>query len=964
MLKNIMRLILGNPGEREVKRLQGVVDQINALEPEMQRLSADGLVEQTRDFQRQLAAASDQFVARINELQEEADREQDDDQRRSIRREIEAQQSARDREESRILGSILPRAFAAVREATVRTLGTRHFDEQLIGGIVLHQGKIAEMRTGEGKTQTAILPLYLNALTGRGVHLVTPNDYLSKIGAQWMGPVYHLLGLSVGVVQSLGQDPSMASFIYNPEYVSADDRYLYLEPVSRHDAYRADITYGTNNEFGFDYLRDNMVLDNGQLTQRELYYAIVDEVDNILIDEARTPLIISGQAEESTSSYQRFAAIARSLRPELDYIVDEKLRSVTITEDGINKVEHALGITNLYAPEHFELTPYLENALKAKALFNLDRDYIIKDGEVIIVDEFTGRLMYGRRYSEGLHQAIEAKEGVRVQRESLTLATITFQNYFRMYRRLAGMTGTAITEEEEFHQIYGLDVVPIPTHRPMVRVDHPDLVYKTNEGKVRAYLGEIQERHEHGQPVLVGTLAIETSEMISKRLHRMGIPHEVLNAKHHEREATIIAQAGRSGAVTIATNMAGRGVDILLGGNPEGMAREELRRQGIDLTDIDPAIWEEAYTRAKAACEADRANVLAAGGLHVVGTERYEARRIDNQLRGRAGRQGDPGSSRFYVALDDELMRRFGGDSVADMMERLGVDENTPIEHNLINRSIESAQVRIEGQNFDLRKHILEYDDVMNQQRQVIYDQRRLVLSESNLRPIIEDIIDDALIEAVNEHTQSDDDGYDLKGLHTAVGRIVGVDPATLPEAWADASSEQIIAQAQDLARQTYNARERELGDEMRQIERLVMLRVIDSRWVRHLTSLDELREGIGLRAVGQRNPLVEYKREAFMAFEALLDTIKSDVAGMILNVRLSAPAPKPRATQYSGAGGSQASGSKPSPVLKTKVGRNDPCPCGSGRKYKNCCLTQGLSPEQAAAKGRQIRADAAKKKG
>ncbi|MHB1355497.1 MAG: preprotein translocase subunit SecA [Anaerolineae bacterium] len=962
MLEKLFRTLFGDPNAREIKRLQPLVTQINSFEPEMQKRSEDDLRELTHQFQQRLAETSEQHKEAIAALQDEVSHEQDEEQRRALRREIEERQQTRDREERAILDDLLPEAYAAVREAAVRAIGMRHFDVQMIGGIVLHQGKIAEMKTGEGKTLVATLPLYLNALTGRGVHLVTPNDYLSKIGAQWMGPVYHLLGLSVGIVQSMGQNPSMSSFVFDPEHVSADDRYLHLRPVSRVEAYQADITYGTNNEFGFDYLRDNMVTDLGQCAQHERYYAIVDEVDNILIDEARTPLIISGEAEESTSSYQRFARIARLLKPDAEYEVDEKQRSVAINENGINKVEKALGIDNLYSPENFELTPYLENALKAQALFTRDRDYIVKDGEVIIVDEFTGRLMYGRRYSEGLHQAIEAKENVRVQRESLTLATITFQNYFRMYRRLAGMTGTALTEQEEFHQIYNLDVLAIPTHRPMIREDLPDLIYKTTEAKVRAFLKEIQERHEKGQPILVGTLAIETSEMISNRLNRMGIKHEVLNAKQHEREATIIAQAGRSGALTIATNMAGRGVDILLGGNPEGMARDDLRRQGNDLQSLDPVVWQEALTKAKAACDADRQVVLAAGGLHVLGTERYEARRIDNQLRGRSGRQGDPGSSRFYVSLEDELMRRFGGPSVANIMDKLGVDEDIPIEHPLINKSIESAQVRVEGHNFDIRKHILEYDDVMNQQRQVIYDQRRMILSENNLRPIIFEFITDELQNLVTAGTVQNDEGeWDLRALYASVGRMVGMTAAEMPTDWENLSPEQIIEQSLHLAETAYNQRESELGEDLPKIERLVMLRVIDNRWVRHLTALDELREGIGLRAVGQRNPLVEYKREAFNSFETLLASMKSDIAGMILNVRLQSQPVTPRATKFAGAGGS-ASSAAPSPVRKSnKVGRNDPCPCGSGKKYKACCLAEGLSPEQAAAKGRESQKTGAK---
>lgn len=955
MLKRFLSNLTGDPNVREIQRLGPIVEQINALEPEMQKLTDEQLKELTQGFQQRLRQATDDYKAQVNDLQDDLDHEQDDDERRRLRQHIEDIKSEMGKRERSILDEVLPRAFAAVREASVRTIGLRPFDEQIIGGIVLHQNKIAEMKTGEGKTLAAALPLYLNALTGRGVHLVTPNDYLSKVGVQWMGPIYHLLGLSVGVVQSLAADPSLSSFLFDPNYLAADDRYLHLSPCSRQEAYRADITYGTNNEFGFDYLRDNMVWELDQCVQRELHYAIVDEVDNILVDEARTPLIISGEAEESTSQYQQFARIVRPLREETDYTVDEKLRSVTITEEGINKVERALGIGNLYAPENYELTPYLDNALKAQALFHKDHDYIVSDDrQVIIVDEFTGRLMYGRRYSAGLHQAIEAKEGVPIQRESLTLATITFQNYFRMYRRLAGMTGTAATEAEEFGLIYNLDVVAIPTHKPMIRDDMPDLVYKTTEAKFRSILNDIKERHEAGQPVLVGTLAIETSEMLSKRLDQMRIPHQVLNAKQHEREAGIIAQAGRPGTVTIATNMAGRGVDILLGGNPEGLAREELRRKGQDLQEIDPEVWAEAYQRAKELIAIDREKVLKAGGLHTLGTERHEARRIDNQLRGRSGRQGDPGSAQFYVSLEDDLMRRFGGQAVSRIMDRLGVDEDIPIEHSMVTKAIENAQVRVEGYNFDLRKHILEYDDVVNQQRQVIYDQRRLILSEVNLKPIVLSILHKELDGLVQAHTDLDEEEWDLKGLYAAVDRLIHL-PSTLSVAtWERMSANQIKGQVTELTDAAYEAHEREMGPEnMRQLERLLMLRVMDNRWVRHLTDLDELREGIGLRAFGQRNPLVEYKREAFSAFESLLENIQSDLAGFVLNTRIqAAPIAPRRPVAYSGASVGAAGNERPSTNKhKAKVGRNDPCPCGSGLKYKQCCLRENLTPEQAAAK-------------
>ncbi|MBN1399407.1 MAG: preprotein translocase subunit SecA [Anaerolineae bacterium] len=956
MLKKLAQAIFGDPNERELKRLNALVAAVNALEPEMQAMRDTDLHQIMGQVRDRLAQVAAQTRNQLAELEHELDTEPDEEQRRVIRREIEALKSDLDAQERRVLTEELPRVYAAVREAAVRTLGQRHFDEQIMGGVVLHENRIAEMKTGEGKTLVATLPLSLNALTGRGAHLITPNDYLSKYGAQWMGPIYHLLGLSVGVIQSMGEDPSMASFLYDPDYVSADDRYMHLRPCARQQAYAADITYGTNNEFGFDYLRDNMVLDASQCVQRELHYAIVDEVDNILIDEARTPLIISGQAEESTSDYQRFAAIVRGLQPERDYAVDEKQRIATITEEGISHVESRLGIDNLYDPAHFQLTPYLENALKAKALFTRDRDYIVRDGQVIIVDEFTGRLMYGRRYSEGLHQAIEAKEGVRIQNESLTLATITFQNFFRMYRRLAGMTGTAVTEAEEFAQIYDLDVVVIPTHMPLIREDHPDVVYKNTEAKFRAVYEEIRDCHERQQPALVGTLAIETSEMMSQRLKRMGIDHEVLNAKQHEREAQIIAQAGRPGAVTIATNMAGRGVDILLGGNPEGLAREALRRKGLDLQELEPAVWEEAYAKARAECEADREVVLAAGGLHVLGTERYEARRIDNQLRGRSGRQGDPGSSRFYVSLEDDLMRRFGGPSVARIMDRLGVDEDIPIEHDMVSRAIANAQIRVEGHNFDVRKHLLEYDDVVNQQRQVIYDQRRLILSEANLKPLMLDILEGQLRGMVTAHTVGDPEDWDLRGLHQAVDAMIHLPPAHGAAVWEPMSSDEIANQVLALAHKAYAAQEERLGaDMMRHIERMVMLQIIDNLWVRHLTGLDELREGIGLRAIGQRNPLVEYKREAFMAFDQLLDEIQGTIARLILNTSPRQPARQARPTRLAGASGGSAGSMRPARTHKTKVGRNDPCPCGSGLKYKQCCLKKGLSPEEAAAQAGQV---------
>jgi preprotein translocase subunit SecA len=774
MLKSILTKVVGDPNEKELNRLGPVVEEINALEPEFEKLSDGELRALTAQFKAQIVEATADLKSQLQEQQRELAEETDFYHRERIRIEVEKIETEVKKVEEELLEEFLPRAFAAVREASKRTTGMRHFDVQLLGGIVLHQGKVAEMKTGEGKTLAATLPIYLNALTSRGAHLVTVNDYLAKRDTQWMGPIYHLLGLSVGVIQSAAANPDLGSFLFDPDYPATDERFQYLRPVRRREAYAADVTYGTNNEFGFDYLRDNMVLDLAQCVQRELHYAIVDEVDNILIDEARTPLIISGQAEESAEYYETFARLVPRLHHEADYVVDEKARVVTLTEEGIANIENWLGIDNLYSPENSGLTPYLDNALRAHVLFKRDRDYIVQDHQVIIVDEFTGRLMHGRRYSEGLHQAIEAKEGVRVQRESLTLATITFQNYFRMYHKLAGMTGTAATEAEEFHKIYNLDVTVIPTNEPMIRTDHPDVIYKSETAKFKAVVQEIEDLYRKGRPVLVGTISIERSEMLSEMLRRRGIPHQVLNAKRHEKEATIIAQAGRPGTVTIATNMAGRGVDILLGGNPEGLARDELRRKGVDLTTVSAEEWGQALARATELCQRDREKVLALGGVHILGTERHEARRIDNQLRGRSGRQGDPGSSRFCLSLEDDLMRRFGGSAVANLMERLGVEDDIPIEHNLVSKSIENAQVKVEGHNFDIRKHVLEYDDVVNKQREIIYEQRRQILSEPTLKPIIMRMVGEEFSELVSLYTSSNyRDEWDLAGLYMAVKAIL-----------------------------------------------------------------------------------------------------------------------------------------------------------------------------------------------
>ena len=901
MLRGLLTRIVGDTNAKELKALQPAVDETSSLEPQYERLSDEQLRDCTVAFRQEAQTAVVDLRSEEAELRRLVASEQDADQRRSLENELRAATvRLRDAEEG-MLNSLLPRAFAVVREASKRTIGERHFDVQLIGGMVLHQGKISEMKTGEGKTLTATMPLYLNSLLGRGAHLVTPNDYLSKLGVQWMGPIYQLLGVSVGVIQAAAENPQLGSFVYDPSFRAADDRYQNLRPVPRREAYLADITYGTNNEFGFDYLRDNMVWDLSQCVQRELHYAIVDEVDNILIDEARTPLIISGPAEESTDNYVRFAGLVRRFRAETDYSVEEKTRVVTLTEEGTAKIESWLGIDNLYSAQHYDLTPYVENALKAEVLFRLDRDYIVKDGQVIIVDEFTGRLMFGRRYSDGLHQAIEAKENVRIEKESQTLATITFQNYFRMYKKLAGMTGTAKTEEEEFNKIYGMDVVVIPTNEPMIRTDHPDVVHKTEAAKFRAVVREICDCYRRGQPVLVGTISIEKSERLSDLLRREGVPHEVLNAKYHEKEAQIIALAGQGKAVTIATNMAGRGTDIVL---------------GAGIPDL--------------------------GGLHVLGTERHEARRIDNQLRGRSGRQGDQGTSRFYVSLEDDLMRLFGGDIIHSLMDRLGIDEDEPIEHGMIGRAIESAQKRVESRNFDIRKHVLEYDDVMNQHREVIYKQRRRVLGGEDLRQNVLDMVD-TLVERIvglyaheSVHAEDWDAGGLIRHLEDALLPPQRLRPKDLQDLRPQELRERVIEEAHKV----YEEREAALGAQvMRELERQVMLRVADTKWIEHLDAMDDLREGIGLRAYGQRDPLLEYKIEAYETFQGMIEAIQEDIVKYVykLNV-VQRPAGERQAAPAAAGGGGGGGGAPGSRAAKGKVGRNDPCPCGSGKKYKKCC--------------------------
>jgi preprotein translocase subunit SecA len=888
MLGWVNKLLGGRPWERELKRVQPLVEEINEIEPELQELDDTELRDKTTELRGRLLAGED-------------------------------------------LESLLPEAFAVVREASRRTIGLRHYDVQLIGGAILHGGRIAEMRTGEGKTLVATLPTYLNALTGKGVHVVTVNDYLARRDAQWMGKVYHALGMTVGVIQH------EAAFIFDPTYQAEEASMTALRPAShRREAYAADITYGTNNEFGFDYLRDNMGYSKEDMVQRELHYAIVDEVDNILVDEARTPLIISGPAEAAADDYERFARVVTRMREDVDFTIEQRSRSVQMTEDGIDKIERLLGVQNLYAPENMELSHYLENAMKAQFLFARDDQYVVKDGEIIIVDEFTGRMMPGRRYSEGLHQAIEAKEGVRVQRENVTMARITFQNYFRLYAKLAGMTGTAMTEVDEFRRIYNLDVVPIPTHRPMIRQDMSDLVFKSEDAKLKAVVEEIRELNQAGRPVLVGTVSIEKSELLSNRLVKAGVKHDVLNAKQHEREASIIAQAGRPGAVTIATNMAGRGVDILLGGNPAGLADDFLRKQGVDRTTATLDQIEAASRQAEEICARDKEVVVGLGGLHILGTERHEARRIDNQLRGRAGRQGDPGSSRFFVSLEDDLMKRFGGSSIAGLMDKLGLEEDVPLEHSWVNKAIENAQTKVEAFNFDIRKHVVEYDDVMNRQREVVYADRRKVLSEESLRPMIEDWTAEELQVQIATHLPGEDtSAWDYDALLESIRRLLPVPQSVTVDDLEARRGEELLEYLQEIAAEIYDARERQFTpDLMRILERQWMIHVIDQRWIQHLTAIDDVREGIGLRAYGQRDPLVEYKVEAAAMFDDLLDTIRHDVVYAIYHV---VPRLEPiRRQQATITNREEEDGKQPVKAGK-KLGRNEPCHCGSGRKFKKC---------------------------
>ncbi len=831
--------IFGSQNERELKKLWPVVDRINSLEPSLKALGDEDLKALTFAFKERI-------------------------------------------EKGETLDDLLPEAFAAVREASVRALNMRHFDAQLIGGMVLHQGKIAEMKTGEGKTLAATLPAYLNSLTGKGVHIITVNDYLARRDTEWMGKVYNFLGLSVGCILH-----------------GLDDQ-------ERQAAYHSDITYGTNNEFGFDYLRDNMKFYKESIVQGDLNYAIVDEVDSILIDEARTPLIISGQAEKSTHLYYEINTIIPRLLRETDYVIDEKARTAVLTEEGVAKAERLIKVENLYDPRNIETLHHINQALKAHALFKRDVDYIVKEGEVVIVDEFTGRLMPGRRYSEGLHQALEAKENVRIENENQTLATITFQNYFRMYDKLAGMTGTADTEAAEFKKIYNLDVSVIPTHMPMIRHDFPDMIYKTKKEKFEAVMNDIADLHKNGQPVLVGTISIDVSEDLSQKLKKKGIPHTVLNAKNHEKEAEIVSMAGQKGAVTISTNMAGRGTDIVLG---EG------------VTEL--------------------------GGLRIIGTERHESRRIDNQLRGRSGRQGDPGSSRFYLALEDDLLRIFGGERMTGIMERLGMEEGEPIEHNLISRAIENAQSKVEAHNFDIRKHLIEYDDVMNQQREVIYRQRREALNGKSLKPDVEDMIRDKAEEIAQTYADEkvSPEEWDLKGLEEAVFNQYNFH-MNFPDDLLDGLSPEGLAEAiAASALELYTKKEAELGEEnFRQLERYVMLNTVDTLWKDHLLSMDHLKEGIGLRGYAQQNPLIVYKKEGFEMFQEMISRIQEQTISILFRIQPAEPEkieeihkPKEQNLIFSGSG-DEPQKKKPVRRANEKTGRNDPCPCGSGKKYKKCC--------------------------
>ena len=889
MFSSILTKIVGSKNDRDLKEIAPIVGRINALEPEMAARSDEELRELTPRFRERLAAGE-------------------------------------------TLEDLLPEAFAAVREVSKRTLAMRHFDVQLVGGVVLHRGKIAEMKTGEGKTLVATLPAYLNALAGKGVHIVTVNDYLAGRDSEWMGKIYRALGLTVDCIR-------------HP-----------LSDQERKTAYAADITYGTNNELGFDYLRDNMKYDLSDCVQRGFHYAIVDEVDSILIDEARTPLIISGPAEESTDKYFKVDRIVPRLQRDIDFQIDEKARTVNLTEEGVEKAEKLLAVGNLFEPQNMDWVHHTYQALKAHLLFKRDVDYMVKDGEVVIVDEFTGRLMPGRRYSDGLHQALEAKENVKIERENQTLATITFQNYFRMYKKLAGMTGTAETEAAEFYKIYKLEVNVIPTNRPLIREEYRDVIYRTEREKYNAVVEEIKELYGKGRPVLVGTISIEKSEKLSALLKRQSIPHVVLNAKYHAKEAEIVAQAGRRKAVTIATNMAGRGTDILLGGNPDFLTLQSLREKGKDPADIPPEEYQKLRQHWDEVCPREREEVLAVGGLHILGTERHESRRIDNQLRGRSGRQGDPGTSRFYLSLEDDLMRIFASDRISGIMQSLGMEEGVPIESKLITRQIERAQKQVEARNFEIRKHLLEYDDVMNKQREAIYAIRRDLLEGVDQRDYILQLAQDILVDMLDSFAPRDKapDTWDLEGLRVAVGNQFGLNMNELGIDFRQATYEALAGALTDRVRSLYEEKEKRLGPEyLRFQERMIMLQVLDMQWKDHLWSLDHLKEGIGLRGYGQRDPLIEYKKESFNMFEALRTRIEEETIRFLY---LFEPISREehdarerereearrRLEQEQKQQNLVYSAGTDAPVVSArremaKVGRNDPCPCGSGKKYKKC---------------------------
>jgi len=901
MFLRLLSILFGSNNERELKRLKPQVEQANAFEASLHPLDDQGLAEKTQTFKKRLEAGE-------------------------------------------TLDDLLPEAFAVCREMSTRKLGMRHFDVQLVGGMVLNQGRIAEMRTGEGKTLVATLPIYLNALEGKGAHLVTVNDYLAKRDAQWMGPLYHGLGLSVGIIQH------EASFLFDPEYDAPDKRLQFLRPCTRQEGYGADITYGTNNEFGFDYLRDNLVAnDVEQGVQREPHYAIVDEVDSILIDEARTPLIISGPTEQNTDLYYQIDHIIPKLKREEDFTIEEKTKTVSLTDEGNIKVEKLLGVDNLYDLKHLSLVHHVVKALQAHALYKRDVEYVVKDGEVIIVDEFTGRMMPGRRWSDGLHQAVEAKEGVKIANENQTLASVTFQNYFRMYNKLAGMTGTADTEAAEFAKIYNLEVNVVPTNQTMIRLDNPDVVYRTEKEKFEAIADDIKEHHEQGQPVLIGTISIEKSERLSTLLNHRGVKHNVLNAKFHEKEAEIIAQAGEKSAVTIATNMAGRGTDIVLGGNAEALFKQQVIYRGEELSKEEQA---KAFESIKTTCEANKEEVLAAGGLHIVGTERHESRRIDNQLRGRSGRQGDPGSSRFFLSLEDDLLRIFASERVSNLMLKLGMEEGVPIEHRMVTKSIENAQKKVEGHNFEIRKHLLEYDDVMNKQREVIYKHRQNVLRATDVTEEVMDMLDgigDGLVATYCPEEQYSEE-WDFAGLTESVHGQFGVDVFKvdeLQELGRDALKEDIPEKLQQAYRDKVQALVEEHGaseELIHYIERSILLQMIDQHWKDHLWGMDQLKDGIGLRGYGQKDPLAEYKREGYDMFAGMMGRIKGDTLERLFKFQLvrgerpEVDMEAPRRQQMILNRGEAATAPK-QPVQRTeeKVGRNEPCPCGSGKKYKKC---------------------------